>query len=86
MGNTSPEFIQFLCDDHEDIKHYARVLTKIIYEKVEDEEVQASMFKVLDDIHSKADHALSCGVKMEDRMRAYREAIEGLGFIRNRED
>lgn len=70
---------------HHYIKEQANDIMKIkdkAYDKVEDLlwEVQ----NIADDIYASASMALEAGVRMEERLKDYRNAIEGLGFTREK--
>lgn len=74
-----------ICDYHSKIKDLAWKIEKIRerdYDEVKDllDEVQS----IASDIYTFADKALDAGQSMENRMKEYKEAIEGLGFIRNK--
>jgi len=80
-----PKVNDQICNYHHYIKELANNILKIkdnAYDKVEDLlwEVQ----NTANDIYASASMALEAGVSMEERLKDYRNAIEGLGFIRNK--
>lgn len=74
---------QNICDYHKIIQDKSNEISKLKaknYETVEDllDEVQS----LADDIYSIVDYALEAGQRMENRLKDYKNTIEGLGFER----
>jgi hypothetical protein len=75
-----------ICSYHNDILDNAKKLQNLRerdYEEISD--VLSEVSSLAYDIEQWAEYALVCGDKMEGRMAEYREAIESLGFTRNKE-
>lgn len=73
-----------ICEYHGRIKDLAWSIEKIKeteYDNVKDllDDVQS----IASDIYSFADRALEAGQSMENRLKEYKDSIEGLGFTRN---
>ena len=77
---------QFICDDHEDILHYARVLRNLIIDNVVDSPEKEEMFKAIEGLKETVAAARHSGIRMEKRLEHYREAIEYLGFVRDKKN
>ena len=80
-----PKASDQICNYHHYIKERANDILKIkdrTYDKVEDLlwEVQ----NIADDIYNSVNMALEAGQSMENRLKEYRDAIEGLGFRRDK--
>lgn len=74
-----------ICDKHDEIYDLAREIINLDHTQYSD--IADYIYKVqnfADDILTFAKAAKDDGIKMENRMREYREAIEGLGFERKR--
>jgi hypothetical protein len=75
-----------ICDYHNDILDNAKKLQNMRerdYDEVRD--VLSEVNSLAYDIEQWVEYALVCGEKMEGRMAEYRDAIENLGFKRNKE-
>jgi hypothetical protein len=75
---------QFICDDHEDILHYARELRNLIIDNVDDSTKREEMLRALSNLKETVKDARYSGIRMEKRLEHYREAIEYLGFVRDK--
>jgi hypothetical protein len=72
-----------LCDYHSDIYKAASEILRIRDKDYEDiNDLLSKVQDLADDIYCAVEVCTEMGNKMEDRMREYREAIEGLGFQR----
>jgi hypothetical protein len=75
-----------ICSYHNDILDNAKKLQNLRegdYEEISD--VLSEVNNLAYDIEQWVECALVCGDKMESRMFEYREAIESLGFKRNKD-
>lgn len=84
-----------ICKNHDDAVKKVDYIRRVIRDaekayKYSDNEEVKELLDILSDIDSEIDDiadevldAKESGQKMEDRLREYREAIEGLGFVRN---
>jgi hypothetical protein len=75
-----------ICSYHNDILDNAKKLQNMRerdYDEVRD--ILSEVNSLAYDIEQWAEYALVCGEKMEGRMAEYRDAIENLGFTRNKE-
>lgn len=74
-----------ICDIHDDIKHKANDILNINPDRFENtKDLYEEIESIATDIYSLSDDALVRGTAMETRLQDYRDAIEHLGFVRNR--
>ena len=75
---------QFICDDHDDIDHYLNLLVPLIREHVEGKRPKNRMLKIIKDLRETLAAAKHSGIRMEKRLEHYREAMEYLGYKRDK--
>lgn len=74
-----------ICDYHDAIKELARKIENIRIRDYDDiSDLLNDVQWIASDIYTYADKALDSGQSMENRLREYRDAIECIGFIRNK--
>jgi len=74
-----------ICNYHNLIKSKAEEIIRIKERDYDDiKSLLSDVQSLADDIYSAADYALDAGQRMEDRLKDYRNSIEGLGFLREK--
>lgn len=78
-----------ICNVHDDILDIIKQrMTRLKYSKDNTTEELVDMIDDLlwyiDDIRTLTEEAIECGQSMENRLKKYREAIENLGFRRDK--
>lgn len=73
-----------ICELHDKIMEIAASLAKTKPSEYDTpQDLWRWISSEIDDIYSLADDAKAAGQSMENRLKLYREAIEGLGFTRD---
>ena len=73
-----------ICDFHTNILDIAEECLNMKFDENSARETFNYLLNKMNDIYWLSEMALTAGQNMEDRLYEYREAIEGLGFTRNK--
>jgi len=79
-----PKKKRLICDVHDEIKEYALDIEALVDDLDVYKKCKHPINKILKKIIADAKEAKGYGQTMEDRMSEYREAIEHLGFTRDK--
>lgn len=81
---------KILCSRHQSIIDFAQEITRLCQQGVlstNPEELKRTLINIKElssSIHLETKEAMTSGQRMEKRLRAYKDAIENLGFLRKK--